>query len=1224
MSNDKTVAMFPGEDGHRRGTENSDKRRCMGCMELYDKKWELCPHCGYPANATADSPLHMSPGSILNGRYEVGRVLGNGGFGVTYIAWDPILRIKVAIKEYLPSEFSTRAEGQTRVTVFTGEKERQFNDGMSKFIDEAKRLAKFQNESGVVKIFDSFKANGTAYIVMEYLDGETLADRLKREKTIPADEAIQIMMPVIESLNHVHEAGILHRDISPDNIFLTKDGKTKLIDFGAARFATTTHSRSLTVIIKPGYSAEEQYRSRGDQGPHTDVYSVGAVLYKMITGVTPPDALERRASYEKKHKDILQPITKFTQDITPNQEAAIYNAMNVRIEDRTENMVTLAGELLSEEPVKRRKGTIKKIDMLTWPIWAKIGVPTALAAIVTLCVLLAVGVIGPKSGLLGNYNLPDGQTRVPNILGMTREKADKKLEKADLGNENNRTVIGGKIESEKFKNNTILSQNPGAADTVLKGTIIEIVISAGNGEEYVVDVLNYSQELAKNELENLGFKVEIKEKYDDLVAPGAVIGQDPAAGTQLEKGSTVVLTVSKGKKGIDQNKTVTVPSLTGKIFSAAQKEASEQDLYIKIVDTVFSSKYTKDQIISQDPQSGSQVKAGTTVNVVVSLGIESVYVPDVQYRNEQDARNMLGDKNLNVTVLNEESRDVSPGCVIRQEPAAGTSVPAGTTVTVYVSSGYTTSVPHVTGMEESEAREAVTSADLVPNVCYESSSTVNSGYVIRQTPAAGTSCSQNDTVTIVVSKGEEYVEPEAPTLTGIRVASKPNKTTYYIGDSFDSSGLRVEAQYSDGTTKDVTSSCDIDTDSFDSRYAGSCSVRISYSDGRSCTTSLALTIKAPSISLNKGSITVSDKGSERITATTMPSGQSVSWLSDDESTATVSNGTVYGVSAGTTTIRAEFEYNGKTYQKTCTVSVTRTELPKYTVSVKCGSGVSSVSGGGSYTAGTQVQVTAKVRDYYTFSNWKADNYLVSVSGSASYTFTMPESNVTLTAYATENEWSSLMTYDELPSYVKNSDEYRYEQKETWYQYRTVESSGYYEKGKQPGGYILDSTKQTESKKNGYKNIGNWSEWEIGYGGTSTDYKEVDNRKMYVAEHYCGKNPNGGEIRWCPTRGYLPYCNSKDPCRIFSDSAFSKDAKSQDSDVTYWKTMRKKKCSRYGVAEYYIINENKQDCHRTRKREPNYVDTYCYNKLSAYSAPTKNPPSSYYDYKEVKMYRYQKR
>ena len=582
---------------------------------------------------------------------------------------------------------------------------------------------------------------------------------------------------------------------------------------------------------------------------------------------------------------------------------------------------------------------------------------------------------------------------------------------------------------------------------------------------------------------------------------------------------------------------------------------------------------------------------------------------------------MLGDKNLNVTVLNEESRDVSPGCVIRQEPAAGTSVPAGTTVTVYVSSGYTTSVPNVMGMEESEAREAVTSADLVPNVCYESSSTVNSGYVIRQTPAAGTSCSQNDTVTIVVSKGEEYVEPEAPTLTGIRVASKPNKTTYYIGDSFDSSGLRVEAQYSDGTTEDVTSSCDIDTDSFDSRYAGSCSVRISYSDGRSCTTSLALTIKAPSISLNKGSITVSDKGSERITATTMPSGQSVSWLSDDESTATVSNGTVYGVSAGTTTIRAEFEYNGKAYQKTCTVSVTRTELPKYNVTVCTGKGFRSGDAGGLHTVGERVTVSVTTSDFYSFSRWESDNPAVPGSNNSVYTFTMPASDIVVTAYATENEWSSLMTYDELPSYVKNSSEYRYEQKETWYQYRTIESSVWCEEGQNPpSGYVAIAFASESDEE-----LGEWSEWKIGKGPSPTENLVVENKNLYVAEHYCGKNPVDGKIYWCPKRGYLSYCNSEEPCRIFSESAFSKDAKSQDANIPYWKTMRKEKCSRYGVAEYYIVNSNKQECYRTRKR---YVSEETsrtlYAKLSAYSKPVKNLPSSYYDYKEVKMYRYQKR
>jgi serine/threonine protein kinase len=195
----------------------------------------------------------------------------------------------------------------------------------------------------------------------------------------------------------VHEEGIIHRDIAPDNIFLTNKGEVKLIDFGASRYATTSRSRSLTVIIKPGYSAEEQYRSRGDQGAHTDVYSLGAVLYKMITGITPPDAMERRAQYEKNKKDMLVPISKLTKEISKNQETAIHNAMNVRIEDRTGEMITFAGELLSEEEVKRKRSGIKKIDMLTWPLWAKIGLPVGIVVIGVLTVLLAAGVIGPKA-----------------------------------------------------------------------------------------------------------------------------------------------------------------------------------------------------------------------------------------------------------------------------------------------------------------------------------------------------------------------------------------------------------------------------------------------------------------------------------------------------------------------------------------------------------------------------------------------------------------------------------------------------------------------------------------------------------------------------------------------------------------------------------------------------------------------------------------------------------
>ena len=242
---------------------------CMGCMETYNDKYDVCPHCGYVDGTAPKEAYHLIPGTVIEGRYIVGKVIGNGGFGVTYIGYDPVLNQKIAIKEYLPGEFSTRAMGSPDVTVFSGEKEEQFASGIIKFVEEARRLAKFKHTPGIVDIHDSFQANHTAYIIMEYIDGETLKEKLEREGRIPVDEALNIMMPVIGALKEVHKEGILHRDISPDNIMISKTGEVKIIDFGAARFATTTHSRSLSVLVKPGYAPEEQYRSRGDQGTWT-------------------------------------------------------------------------------------------------------------------------------------------------------------------------------------------------------------------------------------------------------------------------------------------------------------------------------------------------------------------------------------------------------------------------------------------------------------------------------------------------------------------------------------------------------------------------------------------------------------------------------------------------------------------------------------------------------------------------------------------------------------------------------------------------------------------------------------------------------------------------------------------------------------------------------------------------------------------------------------------
>ena len=350
-------------ENDRETNEERKKRRCMGCMELISENDEYCENCGYLNNEESVQPLNIKPGTIIGDKYIVGKSIGSGDFGVTYIGWDTVLERKVAIKEYLPSEFAMRNFGQlfTAHRLYTGDKADPFAVGRQKFIEEAKRLAKFKSENGIVKVYDSFEENEATYIVMEYLDGETLAKFIQREKSVSPEKAVGMMMPVIEALEAVNEAGIIHRNIVPDNIFLTKSGEVKLIDFSAARYATTTHYKSLTVIIKSGYSAEEQYRIRGKLGPYTDVYSVGAVLYKLITGETPPDTLERRATFQIKGKDILKPIHKIVKNVPPNIETAIHNAMNIQIEDRTPNMTIFAEELNSSVPIKSRaKGNILK------------------------------------------------------------------------------------------------------------------------------------------------------------------------------------------------------------------------------------------------------------------------------------------------------------------------------------------------------------------------------------------------------------------------------------------------------------------------------------------------------------------------------------------------------------------------------------------------------------------------------------------------------------------------------------------------------------------------------------------------------------------------------------------------------------------------------------------------------------------------------------------------
>ncbi|WP_295882296.1 serine/threonine-protein kinase [uncultured Thiohalocapsa sp.] len=318
--------------------------RCLGCMEE-KRAAQVCPHCGWDETGAQASPLALPLGDVLNEQYVVGRMLGHGGFGITYLAWDQRLNTRVAVKEYMPRDQVTRAKDGRSVAVFHGEAAEQFSYGLSKFLEEARNLARFTEHPGIVTVLGFFEAHGTAYMVMQYIDGLDLKAYLSQVGGhLPTQAGLGIMSPVLDALRAVHDAGLLHRDLSPDNIYITRTSRVMILDFGAARDALGSHSRSLAMVHKEGFSPEEQYRVSGHQGPWTDIYAAAATLYRMLTGKTPPDAMERLA------QDTLEPPSRLGVILAPDQEAALTKALAVRAPARFQDVRSFQAALFATAP----------------------------------------------------------------------------------------------------------------------------------------------------------------------------------------------------------------------------------------------------------------------------------------------------------------------------------------------------------------------------------------------------------------------------------------------------------------------------------------------------------------------------------------------------------------------------------------------------------------------------------------------------------------------------------------------------------------------------------------------------------------------------------------------------------------------------------------------------------------------------------------------------------
>ncbi|WP_158047614.1 serine/threonine-protein kinase [Skermanella pratensis] len=326
-----------GSGATRLGTPAVEVRVCPSCFA--PGFTDMCPACGYRHVPSQRDGFILAPNVMLTGRYRIGRVLGLGGFGITYVGRDERLHALVAVKEYYPSMYSVRMPASSLVAPSGAEQAGPYRTGMEKFLDEARLLAQFRTTPEIVDVLDFFTENGTAYMVMEYLEGRSLQEVLnERGGRLPFGEALSVILPVMRGLARVHEKNVLHRDISPDNIYITNDKRSKLLDFGAARMALSQGEQNLTVILKRGYAPLEQYNAGGRQGPWTDVYALCATLYRTLAAQMPADALARI------EQDDLIPPSRLGVAIPPAVEKVLLKGLSLRGAERHQDMIELLGD----------------------------------------------------------------------------------------------------------------------------------------------------------------------------------------------------------------------------------------------------------------------------------------------------------------------------------------------------------------------------------------------------------------------------------------------------------------------------------------------------------------------------------------------------------------------------------------------------------------------------------------------------------------------------------------------------------------------------------------------------------------------------------------------------------------------------------------------------------------------------------------------------------------
>ena len=525
------------------------RERCVGCMKPLTAEGR-CAYCGLQQDKYRPIPRCLRPGMCLRDRYVLGRVLGEGSFGISYIAWDCLLDTVVAIKEYFPASLVSRhiseEDEDTNVYIYEKRESQKYQESLKKYLGEAKSLSAYYDLDGIVSVRDFFYANNTAYIVMGYVDGISVKEYVEKNGPIEGEKFLRMLEPVIQSLAKVHQTGVLHRDISPDNMLLTRVEKLVLIDFGAARKENINMTRSMTVVFKRGFSPEEQYRTRGQQGAWTDVYALCATAYYALTGKAPDESIQRVL------EDDMPSLTEMTDvDLPMQQKRAFMKGMTVDFHHRYQTMDELYQGLYQQGRDKKHLGA--------WLAGA--------AAVVCCVALLGTGAVyglhkhsqakkdaiqteAPQQTALAEVTTTPYAADVQEYQMISFKSMTKKEALIALAGQDTELSVQWKYRySSRIKKGRIVTQSIPAKTRYRGETYSKIVltISKGKRKTEVPKLTGVSKERARTLLKERKLHWTWKE-VEREGTEGIVASQSRTAGSKVPVGTTIVVTITRKPK----------------------------------------------------------------------------------------------------------------------------------------------------------------------------------------------------------------------------------------------------------------------------------------------------------------------------------------------------------------------------------------------------------------------------------------------------------------------------------------------------------------------------------------------------------------------------------------------------------------------------------------------------------------------------------------------------